>query len=417
MNREKNTGGIDPDALEPTIDLDLKTQKQILLLEARLATDDYYQLLGISRRAEKKEIRSAYFDCMNRYHADKFFGKNLGAFPPRMQKIVTALTKASDVLSRNKTRAEYDHYLDVREKTLGARHSVAPKPLDSEQPEADLADFGPNDQGNINVIPKAPRTPDLGIEFPADPLPPLGVAISERAPQSSNPTPTKSSRSDAARRMLARKMGRKSPVAPAAASAKASPEQVKQAVSANLKARYDARKSADKNRSQKYVEQAEAAKASGDWASAVGALRLAVELDPEKPQLRQMLERFQDEADRALAPKFAEQARYEEKEGLYDRAARSYERAARGKQSPELFHTGAKCLLKLGNLPDFEARKAVELARQAVGLDNQQPDYRVTLARAYDVAGMRTSAVGELRRALEIAPGHNDAKELYKSLK
>jgi tetratricopeptide (TPR) repeat protein len=122
-------------------------------------------------------------------------------------------------------------------------------------------------------------------------------------------------------------------------------------------------------------------------------------------------------ADRALAPKFLEQARYEEKDGQFDRAARSYERAARGKESAELFDKAAQCLLRSAYRAEDDKRKLVELARKCVTLDNRCADYRLTLARAYDVAGMRTSAQGEVRRALELEPDNKHAKELQKALK
>lgn len=117
---------INPDDLEPTIEIELKTQKEILQLEGRLRTEDHYALLGVSREAEKKEIKSAYFDLMNRFHTDKFYGKRLGGFERRLQHIIEALTKANDVLGRKKTRAEYDEYLSSRETTQGARESMIP---------------------------------------------------------------------------------------------------------------------------------------------------------------------------------------------------------------------------------------------------------------------------------------------------
>jgi Tfp pilus assembly protein PilF len=68
-------------------------------------------------------------------------------------------------------------------------------------------------------------------------------------------------------------------------------------------------------------------------------------------------------------------------------------------------------------LDDENKRKLVEMARKSVSLDNREVDYRLTLAKAYDVTGMRTSAQGEVRRALELDPANKDAKELQKALK
>jgi tetratricopeptide (TPR) repeat protein len=186
---------------------------------------------------------------------------------------------------------------------------------------------------------------------------------------------------------------------------------------ADLRQRFDARRNPGKKVVDKHLAVAAAAVAQGDWAAAVNAMKLAVQAAPEDPAVLARQVAIQQQADRALAPRFLEQARYEEKDGHPDRAARSYERAALGKNSAELFEKSAKCLLKLGHLSETDKRKVVEMARKSVTLDNRIADYRLTLARAYDVAGMRTSAQGEVRRALELEPNNKDAKELQKALK
>src|SRR5690606_29874717 len=69
-------GEVNPDDLEPTIDIDLKTQKRILILFSNLEKLDHYELLGVSTTDDKKVIKNAYFDRMNEFHVDKFYGKN-----------------------------------------------------------------------------------------------------------------------------------------------------------------------------------------------------------------------------------------------------------------------------------------------------------------------------------------------------
>jgi curved DNA-binding protein CbpA len=410
---------INPDDLEPTIDIDLQTQKRVLQLHSILETADHYQLLGVERSAEKKEIKNAYFALMNKFHADKFFGKNIGGFETRLQQIVQKLTKASDTLSRKKTKAEYDNYLASRENTLGARTSVAPRARSSDIPAEERASrpaVAPIDV--IPQIPKAPRAPT--IAEPKEPdsekgkRPPSSdqvAAVSQRSP---------AEKREAAKRLLARKMGRRGVSAPARRSSPppaADPSQVRRAVQEDLKKRYEARTNSGKGQVEKYVRLAEAAANEGDWAAAVNSIKMASQAAPDDPDVARKTALIQEQADRSLAPKFLEQAKYEEKDGHYERAARSYERAARGKNSASLFEKSALCLLKLGRLGDEGKRKVVELARKSVTLDNRSADYRLTLAKAYDVAGMRTSAEGEVRRALELEPNNKDAKDLQKALK
>jgi tetratricopeptide (TPR) repeat protein len=193
--------------------------------------------------------------------------------------------------------------------------------------------------------------------------------------------------------------------------------QVRRAVRADLKARFDARRVRESDRIDQFLKASMEARAAGDWAAAVNSLRMAISRKPDDVILAQQLEAMQAEADIALAPKFLEQAQYEEKNGSPDRAARSYERAAQGKKSPELFNKAARCLLSVRPKSEDDLRKTAEMARQAVALDKQKATYRITLARAYDAAGMRTSALGELNRALELEPNNNEAKELLKQFK
>ena len=380
-----------------------------------------------------------------------------------MLKITDVLTRASDTLTRNKTRSEYDAYLENRRGTLGARASITPEAPDSNRPSSSPIEFVNSDivtggrpaVAPIDIIPRFPKAPkapiiDLDstsevdidrssendihsyeIEFsletprhesphnapPSDPTSSDSMT-SDRAtiePRSDQPS-TRRSSADAnatARRLLARKMGlrSKSPVPVA------NTEQVRDAVRADLKARYDARKLEQVEKIRKLLAKSEVARSAGDWSSAVAGVKMAAELSPDDLNIQRRLTSIQSEADRALAPRFLEQAKYEEKEGQFARAARSYERAAMGKDSATLFNKGAECLLRLSILSDGEKRILVEFARNAVTRDQQRAQYRVTLARAYDVAGMKTSALGELKRALELEPENQSAKLLQKSLK
>ncbi len=409
---------IDLDDLEPSIDLTLKLQERILQLNVRLAHLDHYALLGVSQQAEKKQIRSAYFDLMNVFHEDKYYGKELGSFRLLLRNIVEQLTRANNTLTRKKTRLEYDSYLASRQTTLGARNSIAPAPVSapdscdepsSTQPESS----GPYNNLHLPPPPKAPEFKefaDLGDKETVEPAPQSESQL--KTPAAS----VKASRA-AARRMLARKMGRAKATTTSTNSPQVTREQVRKAAKNDLRSRYEARKNTRRSRTEKYRKVAAEARASGDWAAAVNSIGLATESDPDDTTLSVLLDEYQKDADRALAPKFVEQAKYEEKDARFERAARSYERAARGKESPDLFNKAAQCLLKAGKLEHDDERKLVELARSAVRLDNTIVTYRLTLARAYDSAGMKSSALGEISRALELEPEHEEAKQLQKELK
>lgn len=460
--------------LEPGIDIEQGMQKRILQFERYLTTANHYELLGVPVDAEKKAIKSAYYALMNEFHTDKYFGKNLGSFAPRMARIVEALTRANDTLGRKKTREEYDAVLDRKQRVSSSQQSAtvgrSQRPSENTRNDSGRRAVAPID---FVRIPGAPRMPHFsenaahaqpsranpsedilgkdsspprrpGSELPPrstvppETVPPAswsargaslpphtidaqapaseavshssspsegGDPLGERGIRSSLPPPN-----DARRRMLARKMG-------ARTGGRSPEEQRLRGVKADLRARYDARRGQEADRVEHYRTVASQAVQKQSWSEAVNAMKMALSLKPADPGLTAEVEAVQAQADRALAPKFLEQARMEERDGRHEHAARSYERAARGFASAELFNKGALCLLSSTSLPDAIRRKAVELARQAVSLDKRKVPYRITLARAYDAAGMRSSALGELNRALEIEPSSNEAKELHKRLK
>jgi len=90
------------------IDLDREHRTAIEATFARLDEIDHYALLGVPRDADRKVIKRAYYDFASRYHPDRFFRKNLGAFRARMEAIFARGTTAHDVLTSKTRRAEYD---------------------------------------------------------------------------------------------------------------------------------------------------------------------------------------------------------------------------------------------------------------------------------------------------------------------
>lgn len=423
---------IDPALLDEPAEIDRETKLEILEMFSGLERHSYYELLGVSPDADKKLIKAAYFERVNVFHTDRFYGKDLGAFRARLERIFATLTKAHDTLTRAKLREEYDRYLASRQMTRGVRDSLPPSGIPSQPPAQSVRSL------ESPAIPRAPKPPRLGTEgIPALDLEPISVLPGSDPPEerAARPTPAAPRTLDpnAARRLLAKKLGHRTSPAPSAAgpqslhptpsSAPQSPadrEQLKKVAAEQLRQRFEARQGSPSSQVQRYVDMAEAARAKREWGSALNNVRIALTLLPDDPRLLALRDEVQDEADRVMADQFFEQARYEEGDGHFERAARSYERAARGKQAShqseraaQLFERAAHCLLEARG----DRRKIVELARQAVTLDIQKPHFRLTLARAYDYAGMRSSALGEVGRALELDPQNEEAKNLQKQFK
>lgn len=424
-------GDFDPTLLEEPGEIDRATKTEILRFWARIEHDTHYELLGIDSAADKKAVKAAFFELVNVFHTDRFFGKDLGTFRARLEKIFAALTRAHDTLTRDKKRSDYDQYLASVNLTRGVRDSHTPGRLSANAP-------------STPAIPAAPRAPKISVSSGTESeLDGSGGAQetdrqSLRAPaptsQAATGTAANSSRipdSDALKRLLAKKFGhREGPpsrpggVAPSdpVATSSADPDLVKKHIGEQMRARFEARNAgaaSPRSQVEHYLELAQGARERNEWGSAMNALRVGLSLEPEDAELKARLEAYQQEANRALADQFADQGRYEESDALYARAARSYEKAAIGKQlscqghrAASLFERASHCLMEA----DGDERKAVELARQAVVLD-PKAGHRLTLARAYERAKMKTSALGEVERALATEPNHEEAKAAQKRLK
>ena len=77
----------DPGELDEEVDLDLPRKRQILDLYYRLDSLSHYELFDISTDSDKKAIKSAYFGIVSLFHPDRYFGKKLGSFKPKLERI------------------------------------------------------------------------------------------------------------------------------------------------------------------------------------------------------------------------------------------------------------------------------------------------------------------------------------------
>jgi tetratricopeptide (TPR) repeat protein len=143
------------------------------------------------------------------------------------------------------------------------------------------------------------------------------------------------------------------------------------------------------------------------------ALRIAVALDPDDPDLAARFEDAAFKASATMVDQYLEQARYEEQHHHFAEAAMAYERALRGRPSDHIHERIAHCLLEVGT----DVAKARDMARKGVELAPAVASHRITLARVYARAGMRESALGELERARTLEPNNDSIKEWIKRVR
>jgi curved DNA-binding protein CbpA len=395
----------DPRELDESADLSLDRKHQILEAYHSLEDASHYELLKVSPRADKKAIKAAYFQIVNVFHPDRYFGKQLGSFKGKLEQVFARLTEAQEILTRQASRDEYDAYLATKRRT---------SELDDLLSGASVADEVERAQALIErEALREPGVPNFGAPHATD------ADVRRFRPSQQNLG--RLSDPEQRKKALARKL-RGSGAPPVRTSGpmpavKPSPQdqaKFKESVEANFKAHYQARLVAAKEQQiRHYLDRANAAEANKDSVSAMNALKIAVQLDPDNGALAERLDRVQAEATKSLADSYLQQAEYERREGRLERAARNYEKAALGTGSHTLYDRAASCLL------DAEAdfKRAVSLARKAVELAPERADYRITLARSYAVAKMLNSAVMEAERAVKLAPEDETAKTWLKRIK
>lgn len=130
----------DPSELEePDVDLDLERRRRILDAFYRVDELDHYETLGIPETSDKKEIRTAYFTLSKVFHPDTLYGKRLGGYKQKMERVFKALTEAYEVLGKKRRRAEYDAYLKLRKRSKAMQEILDAGQEQAEQLEREVS--------------------------------------------------------------------------------------------------------------------------------------------------------------------------------------------------------------------------------------------------------------------------------------
>jgi curved DNA-binding protein CbpA len=401
----------DPSELDEAVDLDLVRKRRILDTYYRLEQISHYEILGVDAGADKKAIKAAYFEIVNVFHPDRYFGKNLGSFKGKLERLFARTTEAHDVLTRQASREEYDRYLASVQRTRALDQTLSDRGGHASEVERLEREI----QSQIQLEEKARHSypPPAGAPPAASSLPPQrdgGAApLHSVPPRTSDP--------DARRRALAKKLGVSLPPAarsgPPPASSTSSPGSRENA-QADLKRRYEERVLELRRRQiDHYLAAAEKAEAGKDLVSATNALRIASSLDPSDASLAERVRSTETRAAQGLADSYIEQAQYEERESRWLEAAASYRRASRGKPTPRILERVAHCLLSgKGDL-----KEAADFAKRARDASPEDAAIRVTLGRIFLEAGMRKSAIAEFERAQQLAPKDDTIRDWLRRIR
>jgi tetratricopeptide (TPR) repeat protein len=93
--------------LAEDVDLSLDQRRMILAKHASLGGATLFEVLGVGRGAEKRELKLAYRKLSKDFHPDRFFGKRLGSFHKMLDEIFEVASLALETLSDPEKREAY----------------------------------------------------------------------------------------------------------------------------------------------------------------------------------------------------------------------------------------------------------------------------------------------------------------------
>jgi curved DNA-binding protein CbpA len=97
--------------VDASLDLPVDVQEQVLVFDEKLDRCSYFEILGVPRGADLRSVKRAYFELSKSFHPDRYFGREIGDFGPRLDRIFKKVVIAYELLMDPTTRAEVERSL------------------------------------------------------------------------------------------------------------------------------------------------------------------------------------------------------------------------------------------------------------------------------------------------------------------
>ncbi len=81
---------------------------EVLEFQAKIASLNYYEILGVGRGSNEEEIKKAYFNLARRFHPDRFGREISPSWRDKINEVFDRLTKAYKTLIDSNLRRKYD---------------------------------------------------------------------------------------------------------------------------------------------------------------------------------------------------------------------------------------------------------------------------------------------------------------------
>ncbi len=354
-------------AMAEQVDLEPERKKEIIELERSLDALDHFAVLGLKPGAPASEVKQAYYNASRRFHPDRYFGKNLGSFRARMERIFRRLTDAHNVLMQPDKR---EAYLRGHPALAQAEKAAAPPPPAAPPPAASAPT-------QHLLTPEPPP-----VHHVASPAP-----VSRPAPAASVPPPASP------------------PADPVESEARRAERQARLARHPYL---------ARTGRLAELLARGKAAIASGDWERAYHDFHQLQSLDPKNREVAVLLVKARRAHDAQRAGVEVSRGTELEQHGDSQGAMAAYRLACSlDDQNAEAAWRAAR----LGQLLGQDASEIRGLAQRAVELDDTRVEHHLTLGKVLMDAGSKKLAKRAFEDAAKLAPDNAEAKAALKKLR
>ncbi|WP_342381418.1 DnaJ domain-containing protein [Myxococcus stipitatus] len=351
-------------ALAEEVDLEPERKKEIIDLERALDGLDHFAVLGLRPGAPATEVKQAYYNASRRYHPDRYFGKNLGSFRARMERIFRRLTDAHNVLTQQ----------DKRDAYLKAHPALAQAATPAPAPAAPVASPAPASAASYPATELTPLTP-----VPRSLTRPTPVA----APPPPTPAPVNDAESEARRAERQARLARHPYMA------------------RNVKL-------------SELVARGKAAVARGDWERAYQDFHQVQTLDPKNREVATLLLEARKKHDEQRAAVEVSRGRELEQHSDDVAALAAYRLAySLDGSNAEAAYRAAKLGLQQGQ----DVGEVRALAQRAVDLQGARVEHHLLLGRILMDAGSKKLAKRVFEDAAKLEPDNAEAKAALKKLR
>ncbi|MBJ6764298.1 DnaJ domain-containing protein [Myxococcaceae bacterium JPH2] len=359
-------------AMAEQVDLEPERKKEIIELERSLDAMDHFTVLGIAPSATAADVKQAYYTASRRFHPDRYFGKNLGSFRARMERIFRRLTEAHNVLSQDERREAY----------LRANPALTAPPAAPARPAVAAAPVATPPPARASAAPVATPPP---ARAPAAPMPPR--------PAPAPVPPPEPPRAEV------------SPLSEAESEARKAERQARLA-----RHPYMART----HRLTELVARGKAFAAKGDFEHAYQDFHQVMTLDPKNREVPALLTEARRRHDEQRARSEVERGRELEMRGDFTAAHAAYRLATTlDGHSAEAAYLAARVGRELGQEPG-EVRA---LAQRAVDAHPSRADYQLLLAQSLLVGGAKKLAKRHFEEVVRLDPDNAEARAALKKLR